>query len=353
MRPNDATRVNRAARGRGMGATAARRVAGCYPPRMPAISVLMPVRDAAPWLRSSLASLWRQTWRDFEVVAVDDGSSDGSGEALEQAAAAEPRLRVIRTPPRGLPAALATSLASARGTLIARHDADDLSHRSRLALQRAFLAAHPRVSVVGCRVRLFPAPAVGAGMRRWADWHNGLVTHQAMARELLIDSPLAHGGAMIRRGALLRAGGWEEHGWPEDLDLWVRMLASGARFAKLPRVLYAWRQHPSSATRRDPRYHRGRFIALRRAALESGLLRRARRLTLVGVGRSLDEWRRALAGDGRELVVLPAGRPSRAVLASLAPPVVLVFGAAPSRRRWREALSATDLIELTDFVFVA
>src|SRR5512134_3503561 len=105
---------------------------------MPAISVLLPVRDAMPWIRASLASLWRQTARDFEVIAVDDGSTDGSGEWLERAAATEPRLRVLRAPARGLPAALNTALRHARGALVVRHDADDLSHRSRLALQRAF-----------------------------------------------------------------------------------------------------------------------------------------------------------------------------------------------------------------------
>ena len=313
----------------------------------------MPVRDAAPWLAASLRSLTRQRVRDLEIVAVDDGSTDGSGAWLDRAAAAEPRLRVVHTPPLGLPAALATALALARAPLIARHDADDLTHRDRLALQHAYLAAHPRVSVVGCRVRLFPGAAAGAGMRRWAAWHNGLLTHEAMAREALIDSPLAHGTALLRRAALARAGGWQEHGWPEDLDLWLRMLERGAVFAKLPRILYAWRQHPQSATRRDPRYRRERFLDLRRAALERGLLHGATRLTLVGVGRSLAEWRAALARRGRDVRIVAAGRPARTALVALRAPIVLVFGAAPARHRWREALAAMGLRERADFVFVA
>src|SRR5207247_1143735 len=136
----------------------------------------------------------------------------------------------------------------------ARHDADDLSHRQRLALEHDELAARPELSVVGCRVRIFPA--AGSGMRRWVAWHNGLLTHEAMARDALIDSPLAHGTALVRRAALEQVGGWQERGWPEDLDLWLRMLAAGHRFAKLPRRLYAWRQHERSATRCDPRYRR-------------------------------------------------------------------------------------------------
>ena len=207
----------------------------------------MPVRDAAPWLAASLRSLTRQRVRDLEIVAVDDGSTDGSGAWLDRAAAAEPRLRVVHTPPLGLPAALATALALARAPLIARHDADDLSHRDRLALQHAYLAAHPRVSVVGCRVRLFPGAAAGAGMRRWAAWHNGLLTHEAMAREALIDSPLAHGTALLRRAALARAGGWQEHGWPEDLDLWLRMLGRVATRAIAASVSWTCVVPPSSA----------------------------------------------------------------------------------------------------------
>lgn len=331
---------------------------------MPAVSVLLPVRDAGPWLAASLASLWRQSFRDFEVVAVDDGSADGSGERLERAARREPRLRVLHTARRGLPSALATAHAHARAPLLARHDADDLSHRDRLALQVAHLAAHPRVAVVGSRLRLFPAASVRAGMRRWAAWHNGLLAHEEMAREVLVESPLAHGTALLRARWVERAGGWTERGWAEDVDLWIRLLETGARFAKLSRVLYAWRQHPASATWNDPRYARHRMRELRLHALGRGPLARGRRVVLVGVGASLCTWRRDLEDRGYEVEVVERGRPPgvapRAGAAAASgcggwtpgPPRVLVFGAAPARRRWREFLVRAGAVEGRDFVFV-
>jgi glycosyltransferase involved in cell wall biosynthesis len=318
----------------------------------PSISVLLPVRDAGPYLAPSLASLWRQSLADFEVVAIDDGSRDGSGAALDRAAAREPRLRVVHTGPRGLPAALNLGLSLARSPLIARHDADDLSHRDRLALQRAYLRRHPGVAVVGCRVRLFPARATGEGMRRWARWHNGLLDHQAMANEALIDSPLCHGTALIRRAALERVRGWSDRPWAEDLDLWLRLIESGARFAKLPRVLYGWRQHRASATRRDPRYARERFIALKIETLARGVLRYAAGFTVAGTGRSLAEWTTALRAAGLDPRPVAAATPAR-TREVLRPPVILVFGTPKARARWRAALDGRGLHEGRDFIFVS
>lgn len=319
---------------------------------MPAISVLLPVRDAAPWLSSSLASLARQTFRDFEVIAVDDGSRDASGDILERFAAGDPRFRVIHTPPRGLPLALAVAHERARAPLLARQDADDLSHRDRLRLQHEFLKAHRSVAVVGCRVRMFPRAAVGAGMRRWMLWHNRLLTHDAMTREAWIDSPLAHGSALMRRAAVERAGGWIERGWPEDLDLWLRLIESGALLAKLPATLYGWRQHPGSATRRDPRYASERFVALKIASLRRGLLAGQPVVRLVGVGTSLERWRHALERSDLRVEAHTIGRPSGPRIAALRRPALLVFTAPPARERWRQALMRSDMRELDDFVFV-
>jgi len=318
----------------------------------PAISVLVPVRNALPYLGASLRSLERQSLRDVEIIAVDDGSTDGSGDILDGMSRRDPRLRVVHEPARGLPAALNRGLALARAPLIARHDADDLSHRDRLDLQRRWLAQHPHVAVVGSRLRLFPADAVGAGMRRWAEWHNHLITHEQMANECLIDSPLAHGTAMIRRKWLERVGGWADRGWAEDLDLWIRLLEAGARFGKVPRLLYGWRQHRASATRRDPRYRRERFIALKLDALERGPLRGANAMTLVGVGESLARCIPVFEA-GRAVRVVEAGRPSASVVERLVAPVVLVFMSYSARERWRQALVNARWQEQRDFIFIA
>src|SRR5438093_753613 len=107
------------------------------PRSTPRISVLLPVRDAAPWLASSLASLARQTLTEYEVIAIDDGSRDGSGAMLDRAARRDPRIVVRHTPAVGLPGALNMALSLASAPWIARQDADDVSHRDRFARQLA------------------------------------------------------------------------------------------------------------------------------------------------------------------------------------------------------------------------
>jgi glycosyltransferase involved in cell wall biosynthesis len=118
----------------------------------PRVSVLLPIRNAHPTLDAALESLREQTRVDFEIVAVDDGSDDGTEGRLDEWARVEPRLRVIHQSPLGLVAALNRGLAAARGDLIARMDADDTCHPERLARQADFLTGHADAGVVACRV---------------------------------------------------------------------------------------------------------------------------------------------------------------------------------------------------------
>ena len=246
----------------------------------------MPVRDAGRYLETCMQSIGRQTWGDFEVIAVDDGSRDGTAERLDGWARDEPRLRVFHQPANGLIDALNFGLARCRGALVARMDADDAVPTNRFALQAAAFEATPRADVVSCLVRHFPRLEVGKGFRIYEAWLNSLVDHQSIMRERFIESPIPHPSAMVRRTVLEDAGGYRDAGFPEDYDLWLRLAARGAHFTKVPRVLYFWRDHGRRLTRTDSRYAVERFLACKAHHLLAGPLRDKTRILLWGAGQT-------------------------------------------------------------------
>jgi hypothetical protein len=258
------------------------------------------VRDAVDTLPECLDSLARQTLGDHEVVAVDDGSRDGSGQLLEARASRDPRLRLLRTPPRGLVPALDLALAEARAPLVARMDADDVAHPERLERQAGRLETDARVDVLGSRVELLSAAGVppSGGMRTYVDWLNQLLDHASMARERFVESPLVHPSVAMRRATLVALGGWHPVPGPEDYHLWLRGFAAGLRFAKLPQTLLRWRDRPQRLTRTDPRYAPERFMALKLAALRRGVLGADRSAVVWGAGPIGKTWARALLAAG-------------------------------------------------------
>jgi glycosyltransferase involved in cell wall biosynthesis len=264
----------------------------------PVVSVLLPVRDAQATLGACLGSLAVQTLADHEVVAVDDGSSDRTPAILAATAAADPRVRVVRTPARGVVAALNTAIAHARGTLIARMDADDVCRPERLALQALRLQEDARCAILGSRVKLVGARGANRGMRDYVRWLNGLLTHADIVRDLLVESPIAHPSVMVRAEVLRDLDGYREFDGPEDYDLWLRAHARGWRFGKREEVLLEWRDHPGRLTRRDPRYSPERFRALKLEALEHGALRGGRGVVVWGAGPVGKAWARALRRRG-------------------------------------------------------
>ncbi len=220
----------------------------------PTISVLLPCRDVAGVLPDAIESLRAQTYEDFEVVAVDDGSRDFTWQRLLDWARQDPRVRPLRTSPRGLVRALATAQAFARGELVARMDADDVAEPARLAAQVALLARHPDVAACGTHIRYFPRDVVREGALRYESWLNSLYSPTTIEREIFVECPLAHPSLLVRRGALLAVGGYRDVGWPEDYDLVLRLWAAGHRLAVVPEVLLYWREAPTRTSRTDSRY---------------------------------------------------------------------------------------------------
>jgi glycosyltransferase involved in cell wall biosynthesis len=300
---------------------------------LPRVSVLLPVRDAISTLDACLDSLAAQTLADHEVVAVDDGSRDGSAERLLARARLDPRLRVERTPPRGLVAALSRSLAGARAPLVARMDADDVALAERLDRQAERLQRDPAVDVLGCRVELVGSPgeAAGEGMRAYVEWQNGLLDHQAIFRDRFVESPLVHPSVAMRTETLRRLGGWRAFDGPEDYDLWLRAFDAGLCFAKLGETLVLWRDGRGRLTRVDPRYAPGRFLELKLEALARGPLAGARPAVVWGAGPVGKAWSRALRGRGHVVAAFVEVDPRKIGLRLQGAPVVSVDEAARFR----------------------
>jgi len=334
---------------------------------VPRVAVLLPARDAERTLRAAAVSILRQTFRDFRLVAVDDGSRDGTGDLLRRLAEEDGRLEVVRGPGEGIARALCRGLDRCDAEVVARMDADDVAHPRRLERQLAALDQDGSLSAVGSRVRLFPRRAVAAGMRRYAAWLNGLVTAELVWRDLLVEAPLVHPASSIRREALERAGGWREGDFPEDYDLWLRLAAAGGRLTNLPEVLLDWRESESRLTRTDGRYALARHQALKAAWLAEGELRGRGEVALWGAGETGRSFARALARHrirvalflevdprkfGRRVAGAPVYPYSEARRARGLPLLVAV-GAAGARDLIRAELERQGFEELRDYRCVA
>ena len=337
----------------------------------PAVSVLMPCYNAAATLDEAMASLVEQTWGDMEVVAVDDGSQDGTAERLRAWSNLDARVRSIRLPHRGLVSALNAGLEVCRAALVARMDADDRSEPERLARQVAFLKQAPEIAAVGCLVQGFPPENVREGFRVYMDWLNSLVTPEDIARAIWIESPLAHPSVVMRKEVLERLGGYQERGWPEDYDLWLRMHLSGARLAKVPQVLLHWREYPERLTRTDRRYAVESFLRAKAHYLPAGPLLGRGTVILWGAGQMGRRLSKHLVRAGAPLTAFIDIDPSKigrqrrglpihaaddlpALWRAADRPVVLVaVGARGARALIREQLTTFGLREGEDWWAVA
>ncbi len=269
----------------------------------PRVSVVLPVRDAVTTIGVALASIGAQTFRDWELIVVDDGSVDGTAEVLGEFGRAEPRLRVIRQQPKGVAAAFNAGIEAARGDCIARMDADDESRPDRLAEQIAFLdaPANRATGVVGSLVEFGGDRTKGEGYARHVDWLNSLVTSEEIALNRFVESPLANPSVMFRRELVTRHGGCREGDFPEDYELWLRWLDAGVQMAKVPRVLLRWNDAPTRLTRTDARYAPEAFFRMKAEWIAQWLVRE------FGGGNS--EARKPRKGPGFVAAELKLARP--------------------------------------------
>ena len=207
----------------------------------PRVSVVLSVQNGEASLDQAVQSILRQTFGDFELVAVDDGSTDRTPEILRSLG--DPRLSVITQPSAGLTVSLNRAIGVSRGELIARMDADDVALPERFARQVAYLDSHPEVGLLGTGAEeITPAGRVVGVVAPPAE--------DALIRRALIRrNPFVHSSIMARREVILRAGGYDERlAVAQDYDLWMRVAALTS-LANLPESLVRRRLVPGQVSR--------------------------------------------------------------------------------------------------------
>lgn len=305
--------------------------------RAPALSVVLPVRNGMPYLPRAVESILRQTWRDLELLVIDDGSTDGTLAYLS--GILDERLKVFPIPASGLAAALNHGLAMARAPLVARQDADDWSSPDRCARQMGHLALQPDLDVLATAVSFVDAndrPVDDAWTRTVRAQWDAAIHPLEIAALMPLTCCIFHATIVARTEVLRKAGGYAADAVPaEDYDLWLRLLPHH-RFGRLPMPLYTVRVHPtsSSAIRRVEQTERVIAAKLRYLRRRIPALPRPTRLALPCVDRGSALYREVAPREGFTVLDVPVASDQAGSAASI---------------DVQSVVRSADVIAITDF----
>lgn len=225
---------------------------------IPLVSAVMAVHNEERHISSAIESILSQDFADFELVIVDDASTDGTPTILRDVASQDHRVNVVmNTTNQGMGRSFNRGVSVSRGRYIARMDGDDVALSGRFAGQVAALESDPGFAVVGGQLELIDEHGTWVGNRQYP------LTDDALKRNILRFSPFAHPATMIRRAAIEEAGGYDQRYTPaEDLDLWCR-LGRRWKFANLSDYVLRYRLHNRSMTARHSRRMQWQTLAVR------------------------------------------------------------------------------------------
>ncbi|RYD24095.1 MAG: glycosyltransferase [Verrucomicrobiaceae bacterium] len=211
----------------------------------PLISIIMPVWNGERYLAEAVRSILGQTFRDFEFIILDDGSTDRTPEILAEFAAQDSRIRIIPLEHEGIVTALNRGVAESRAAWIARMDADDISHPERLARQWAAVGKKPRAVLCHTHTNIIGDPAYITRAGRF------IRSHALIALRLCFQCPIIHPTVMFRKDVFLECGGYrQEERHAEDFALWGRMIARGP-VVGVPEPSLDFRVHGASISKQQ------------------------------------------------------------------------------------------------------
>lgn len=227
------------------------------------VSIIMPVKNAGKYLHKCLLSIREQTFTFWELIVVNDHSTDDSREILEQHALEDSRIQVLENKGQGITPALQLALDQSKGVFITRMDGDDLMPSERLKLMWEALSTSPIKTIVTGKVQYFSQTTVSPGYQEYESWLNERTASNDhwpwVYRECVIASP----NWMVRRSDLIDIGGFAPLSYPEDYHLVLQWYSAGFKVQSLPDITLLWREHPERTSRNSEHYDQSHFFKLK------------------------------------------------------------------------------------------
>lgn len=227
------------------------------------ISIVLPVKNAGLYLEECLDSIISQTYSDWQLIAVNDHSSDDSSSILNSYAGKDTRISVIENKGKGIIPALQTAYEKAQGIYITRIDADDKMSETKLEVFSKALAERQKGTVAVGLVEYFAEKGISDGYRRYADWLNQLTLEKRNFQDIYKECSIPSPNWMMHRKDFEECGAFNSEIYPEDYDLAFRMRAADLDILPIPHVTHYWRDHTERSSRNDPNYQDNRFTQLK------------------------------------------------------------------------------------------
>ncbi|MFN3402536.1 MAG: glycosyltransferase family 2 protein [Cytophagaceae bacterium] len=230
---------------------------------IPAISIILPFYNPGKLLEAAINSILCQSFHDWELILIDNNSSDGSTGFAEQISLSDNRIKLIQENRQGIAYALNAGLAVAKGKYIGRMDADDLSHPERIRKQYDFLEMNMDIDVVSCKTHFHSEHDNAEGYKSYVHWQNNILSPEEHYLNRFVESPLAHPTVVFRRKLIDQFGLYSTDNIPEDYELWLRWMSKGVRFSKLEDTLLNWNDGAGRLSRTHNNYSDAAFLRIK------------------------------------------------------------------------------------------
>ncbi len=228
------------------------------------ISIILPVKDTAIYLEACLDSIIAQTFSDWEVIAVDDASSDHSLSILQEYAQCDNRIRVFSNPDPGLLEALRFGYSKSTGSLIHRMDSDDIMPTTKLRLMYDAWQEKGMGSLITGGTEYFTDHGeVGDGFKRYDAWLMEVARNQSHRADMYRECVIPSNCWLVHRSDFDALGGFGPNTFPEDYDLCLRFITHRLTIIGIPQVLHYWRDRPDRISRNWEVYRDNRFFELK------------------------------------------------------------------------------------------